>query len=195
LYDTMSEGLGGVADMNGYVYPHAVNNSGYTDGLQRFAFHPIIFTDYSGTQAITFMSNSNRVALDEPIPSSTLGFYVSSPNDQMDRLKDNDLWVEVYHYHMGQVNMFSIYKPDFVFKLSNARPSAGQSAKYWHVFNIHMYDSHIVVSPIDSTWPEDPGQYLDYMNSNPFTTNYAGALVTGECGVRANMPNTTKCNY
>lgn len=202
LYGLMGAGLGGNGDttknsdvMNRYVYPSAAG-FGYTDGLQRFYFHPIISTDYSGTQAITFESNSNNPNPNTPIPSSTLGFYVSSPNDQINRLLNNDVWVEVYHYHNGQVNMFSIYNPDFVFKLDNANSSASQSANYWHVFNIHMDSGNIVVLPVGSNdIPADRTQYLNYMINNPFTANYGGSLVTGECGVRAGMPNTTKCNY
>ncbi|PIY93448.1 MAG: hypothetical protein COY69_01525, partial [Candidatus Magasanikbacteria bacterium CG_4_10_14_0_8_um_filter_32_14] len=121
---------------------------------------------------------------------------VSSPNGPIDLLKDeNDVWVEVYHYHEKQVNVFSIYKPDFVFKLSDAKLSASQSANYWHVFNIHMDSGNIVVLPLGETWPVDPNQYLNYMKNNPFDINYAGAIVTGNCGVRASMPYTTKCPY
>ncbi|MFA7314532.1 MAG: IPT/TIG domain-containing protein [Candidatus Magasanikbacteria bacterium] len=180
--------------MDEYVYPNvAFNGFAYRDNLLRASFHPLINTDYSGTQAITFNSTNST-----NFTSSTLGFYVSSPSGQMDFLKDsNDVWVEVYHYHNNQVPVFSIYKPDFVFKLSNAKPSESGSANYWHVFNIHIDSSNIVVLPVDSnTIPARPIDYLQYMESNPFATiTYDGSIVTGTCGVRAGMPNTTKCQY
>ena len=57
-----------------------------------------------------------------------------------------------------------------------------------------MENERIVVLPLNERWPNSTDDYLNY---NPFTTipNYAGALVTRECGVRVGMPNTTKCNY
>ncbi len=182
--------VGNISTPEVYVEPNGGGGTYYTDSIQRFFFHPIIITDYSGTQTMTFRSVSNNTV------SSTLGFYVSSPNGPIDLLKDeNDVWVEVYHYHEKQVNVFSIYKPDFVFKLSDAKLSASQSANYWHVFNIHMDSGNIVVLPLGETWPVDPNQYLNYMKNNPFDINYAGAIVTGNCGVRASMPYTTKCPY
>ena len=184
------------AIMNAYVTPTVIRGNGFIDyPLARFAFHPIINTEYSGMQAMTFTAYYG--GNNEPFPSSTLGFYVSSPNGPIDLIKGgNEVWVEVYHYHTGQVNMFSIYKPDFTFKLNNAKPSASGSANYWHVFNIHMDGGNILAIPVGSDLvPSNPTDYLTYMEENPFPTNYGGSIVTGDCGLKYGMPFTTKCQY
>jgi hypothetical protein len=46
-----------------------------------------------------------------------------------------DLIVELYTYHEGY-NKFTIYIPDKVFKIADAKLLGDNSAQYWHVFNL-----------------------------------------------------------
>ncbi len=106
-----------------------------------------------------------------------LGFYVASPNGPINQYKDYELWVDVYTYQAGQVPEHSIYQPLESFSLGEAVPSINPVARYWHVFNLGVTGTgsarKIAVQKI--------------------TGANSGLIVTNQCGVRENMPDTTRC--
>ncbi len=122
------------------------------------------------TQAFT-LSALNRQS------DRTIGFYVSSLSGPINQFKDYELWVDVYEYHAGQVPLYSVYKPTHTFSFGDAIQSTNPLARYWHVFNLTISGSNA----------------LKKFTVQTVAGANSGAIVTSECEVRKNMPNTTQC--
>ncbi|HRH23172.1 MAG TPA: BACON domain-containing carbohydrate-binding protein [Candidatus Magasanikbacteria bacterium] len=155
--------------VNGYWRPISDQVPPTAPGVYMNKFlNPV--TSKTAVQGVTLYASS--LSSNKP-----LGFYVTSPNGPINQFKDYELWVDVYTYHAGQVPEHSIYQPTDSFSLSEAVPSMNPVARYWHVFNLGVTGTgsarKITVQKISSA------------NS--------GLIVTNQCEVRRNMPDTTQC--
>ena len=69
-----------------------------------------------------------------------LAFYVgmlgSGQTSIQELASQEDVVVEVYKHNENQNSQYSLYQPDYVFKLSEAVESDNPGARYWHPFNI-----------------------------------------------------------
>jgi hypothetical protein len=177
-----------------YFLPSS-NCTVYGDFLagRNFAWvHPIIKSETTQIQAYTFDFTKDSFPTNDAI-----GFYVTSPNDHINRRLSDEVWVDVYLPKITKdVPEYSIYKPDYTFKISDAVVSNAPGASYWHVFNFYVFtDNQFIIQPIGQNIPfvgiSSPGHYL--INQPDIPANYAGAIVTDECKMRANIPNTQPC--
>ncbi len=134
-------------------------------------FHKFLNPEGSKTAVQGVTLYANALSSDKP-----LGFYVASPNGPINQYKDYELWVDVYTYHAGQVPEHSIYKP-VSFSFDQAVPSTNPVARYWHVFNLDVSGS-------------GNSKKLSVL---PITGASAGLILTSQCEIRENMPETTRC--
>ncbi len=97
--------------------------------------HDTILSEGQKTQAMTVWT---RTGTNKPF-----AFFVDAVGEPIYKYQNNNLQVEVYTYHEGQLPLWSVYKPDpaNVFKISDAvGTTTNVSAEYWHVFNL-IYNS------------------------------------------------------
>ncbi|PIR03892.1 MAG: hypothetical protein COV59_01755, partial [Candidatus Magasanikbacteria bacterium CG11_big_fil_rev_8_21_14_0_20_39_34] len=75
-------------------------------------------------------------------PGELFGFFVEGigpgGNLPINNYRDQEISVELYEYHEGQVPSYSLYMPTRVYKLAQSRGSNNPRARYWHVFNIRV---------------------------------------------------------
>ncbi len=157
--------------VNGYWEPTRLQAEGNPTVLGA-AFHKFLNPGASkiAIQGVTMYANI--LSSNKP-----LGFYVASPNGPINQFKDYELWVDVYAYHVGQNPQHSIYRPVHSFSLSEAVPSTNPVARYWHVFNLSVSGSNNAKK----------------FTVLPITGASSGLIVTSQCEIRENMPDTTQC--
>ena len=75
-------------------------------------------------------------------PGQLYGFFVEGigpgGNLPINNYRGQEMSVELYEYHEGQVPEYSLYKPTHVYRLAKSRGSQNPLARYWHVFNIRI---------------------------------------------------------
>ncbi|MBT4942139.1 MAG: VWA domain-containing protein, partial [Candidatus Magasanikbacteria bacterium] len=96
---------------------------------------------------------------------------------------NNNVTVELYRHHEGQNPEFSLYKPDYVFRMNLAEGSNNLGARYWHVFNLVHNGSEYVVQEANRD-----GQVITTDNATQYTS-HNGSIETDYVDVLCNVPD------
>lgn len=113
----------------------------------------------------------------------TFAFYLRSIDKNIYEHRGDAIEVWVYKSNPKQNSLYSVYQPDYRFKINLAQDGAS-SAVSWHVFNLVRVDAQNydvrLVPKIDAAGNQI-GEYSD------------GMFQSSLCATKAHMPGATKC--
>ncbi|MEK7644398.1 MAG: hypothetical protein AAB390_03800, partial [Patescibacteria group bacterium] len=159
-------------------------SSGNPVGYNGIYVHPIATTGKTTVQAFTIDLNNHN---------GDFAFLVTSINNLLSTFKEDELTVEVYEFHSGQLPLYSVYAPVATFKIKDiVDDNFNDLAKYWHVFNFRKNaagDYEIKKIPVTDAG----GNYSDELGKS-FGEYDNGWLNTNICQVLNQIPDVPSEN-